>query len=597
MQFPELVGTGLGIVQAGHRAKGDGTRQAPGHRRAIDGHWRDRRHLKLARALSPGVDDDRQHQRQDQQQQAEQQATDHAWSRGSGEGLALGREAREQGSWFPEIGVVVRIARKAMHGLHHVEQANLIRVLHRAAAIDRKTIAREVDHVDVARARGNALFQQLRTLGEMLIDIHSQHEHQSLLLKDTHRRLLDEFGGHAELAKQVRLAYREWQSRLEHYVHLRDNAAEVSARFQLLSYQVNELDQLGLQPGELDKLEAEQRSLANAGEILQGSHELLALCNDDEQGLNTNLHRALHILRDMPEKSAALVAAEELLTSAQIQVEEACHEIDHHIDTFNLDPERLQIVESRLSDIYDIARKHRIRPEELAEFTARLSLELDQLQGGDAKLDQLAKQVAAAENAFLQLAGQLSNKRQKSATSLAKLVNDQLKNLAMENAKLTVNLHSLEDKPSASGLEEVEFLISTNPGQAPKPLAKVASGGELSRISLAIQVITAQTSATPTLVFDEVDVGIGGATADIVGKLLRQLGEKGQVICVTHLAQVASKGHQHLLVSKKSTKTSAESTLVLLEGEDKVNEIARMLGGAKVTEQSLAHAREILESR
>lgn len=439
--------------------------------------------------------------------------------------------------------------------------------------------------------------QQLRTLGEMLIDIHSQHEHQSLLLKDTHRRLLDEFGAHAELAKQVRLAYREWQSRLEHYVHLRDNAAEVSARFQLLSYQVNELDQLGLQPGELDKLEAEQRSLANAGEILQGSHELLALCNDDEQGLNTNLHRALHILRDMPEKSAALMAAEELLTSAQIQVEEACHEIDHHIDTFNLDPERLQIVESRLSDIYDIARKHRIRPEELAEFTARLSLELDQLQGGDAKLDQLAKQVAAAENAFLQLAGQLSNKRQKSATSLAKLVNDQLKNLAMENAKLTVNLHSLEDKPSASGLEEVEFLISTNPGQAPKPLAKVASGGELSRISLAIQVITAQTSATPTLVFDEVDVGIGGATADIVGKLLRQLGEKGQVICVTHLAQVASKGHQHLLVSKKSTKTSAESTLVLLEGEDKVNEIARMLGGAKVTEQSLAHAREILESR
>jgi DNA repair protein RecN (Recombination protein N) len=164
----------------------------------------------------------------------------------------------------------------------------------------------------------------------------------------------------------------------------------------------------------------------------------------------------------------------------------------------------------------------------------------------------------------------------------------------MENAKLTVNLNSLIAKPSANGLEDVEFLISTNPGQTPKALAKVASGGELSRISLAIQVITAQTSATPTLVFDEVDVGIGGATADVVGNLLRQLGEKGQVICVTHLAQVASKGHQHLLVSKKSTKTNAESTLELLEGEEKVAEIARMLGGAKVTEQSLAHAREIL---
>jgi len=438
--------------------------------------------------------------------------------------------------------------------------------------------------------------QQLRTLGEMLIDIHSQHEHQSLLLKDTHRRLLDDFGGQTELAKQVRLAYREWQSRLEHYEHLRDNAAEVSARFQLLSYQVNELDQLSLQNGELDKLEAEQRSLTNAGDILQGSHELLALCNDDEQGLNTNLHRALHILRDMPEKSAALVAAEEMLVSAQIQVEEACHEIDHHIDSFNLDPERLREVEARLSTLYEVARKHRIRPEELPELISRLNHELDELQGGDAKLDQLAHQVAAAENAYLQFAGQLSNKRQKSAISLANQVNNQLKVLAMENAKLSVHLNPFMDKPSAHGLEDVEFLISTNPGQPAKPLAKVASGGELSRISLAIQVITAQTSATPTLVFDEVDVGIGGATADVVGKLLRQLGDKGQVICVTHLAQVASKGHQHLLVSKKSTKTSAESTLILLEGEDKVSEIARMLGGAKVTEQSLAHAREILGS-
>lgn len=436
--------------------------------------------------------------------------------------------------------------------------------------------------------------QQLRTLGEMLIDIHSQHEHQSLLLKDTHRRLLDEFAGQSELAKQVKLAYREWQSRLEHYLHLRDNAAEVSARFQLLSYQVNELEQLDLGTGELDKLEAEQRSLANAGEILQGSHELLALCNDDEQGLDINLHRALHILRNMPEKSASLMAAEELLVSAQIQVEEARHEIDHHIDTFNLDPERLQIVEERLTAIYDIARKHRVRPEELSDLINRLSAELAQLQGGDAKLDQLAQQVDAAEKAYLNLAGQLSSKRQKAAATLGQQVNAQLKLLSMEHAKLTVNLAPLNDKPSANGLEEIEFLISTNPGQPPKSLAKVASGGELSRISLAIQVITAQTSATPTLVFDEVDVGIGGATADVVGQLLRQLGDRGQVIVVTHLAQVASKGHQHLLVSKKSTKTNAESTLVLLEDEEKVGEIARMLGGAKVTEQSLAHAREIL---
>ncbi len=439
-----------------------------------------------------------------------------------------------------------------------------------------------------------ATLQQLRALGEMLIDIHSQHEHQSLLVKDTHRRLVDEFAGQTELARQVRLAFREWQSRLEHFIHLRDNAADVSARFQLLSYQFNELEQLGLQQGELAKLEAEQRSLSNAEEILRGSQQLAAFCGDDEQGLSVTLHRALHILRNLPEKSAALQSAEELLTSAQIQIEEAQHDIERHIDTFNLDPARLAVVEDRLSAIYDIARKHRINPEELPAFIDKLSVELEQLQGGDARLDQLAKQVEHAENAYRQLAEQLSAKRAKAGASLAKQVNEQLKLLAMENAKLNISLLPLTDKPSPNGLEEVEFLISTNPGQAPRPLAKIASGGELSRISLAIQVITAKTSATPTLVFDEVDVGIGGATGDVVGQLLRQLGERGQVICVTHLAQVASKGHQHLQVLKTASKKSAESTLVELSGDGKVEEIARMLGGLKITDQSLAHAREML---
>lgn len=438
--------------------------------------------------------------------------------------------------------------------------------------------------------------QQLRTLGEMLIDIHSQHEHQSLLLKDTHRRLLDEFANQAELARQVRQAFREWQSRLEHYLHLRDNAAEVSARFQLLSYQVQELDQLDLKTGELDALEGEQRTLANAEDILRGSQQLAAICSDDEQGLSINLHRALHILRALPEKTAALQEAEQLLTSAQIQVQEAQHEIEHHIDGFALDPERLAFVEERLSAIYDIARKHRITPEQLPELIAQLSSELAELQGGDARLDVLEQQVNDAERQYRQLAETLSAQRQKAGLKLAKQVNAQLQKLGMENAHLLVSLIPFNDKPSLHGLEDVEFLISTNPGQPPRPLNKVASGGELSRISLAIQVITAQTSATPTLVFDEVDVGIGGATADVVGNLLRQLGEKGQVICVTHLAQVASKGHQHLQVSKTARKNSAESTLVELNGDAKVEEIARMLGGAKVTEQSLAHAREILES-
>lgn len=436
--------------------------------------------------------------------------------------------------------------------------------------------------------------QQLRTLGEMLIDIHSQHEHQSLLIKDTHRRLVDEFAGQTDLARQVRQAWREWQSRLEHFIHLRDNAADISARFQLLNYQVEELEQLGLQQGELAKLEAEQRSLSNAEEILRGSQQLAAFCGDEEQGLSVNLHRALHVLRNLPEKSAALKTAEELLSSAHIQVEEALHEIEQHIDRFNIDPQRLLQVEGRLSAIYDLARKHRIQAEELPELIDKLGAELAQLQGGDAKLDQIAQQVAQAERTYFQLAEQLSGKRAKAGATLAKQVNAQLKLLAMENAKFSVSLIPVGDKPSANGMEEVEFLISTNPGQAPRPLGKIASGGELSRISLAIQVVTAQTSAIPTLVFDEVDVGIGGATGDVVGQLLRQLGERGQVLCVTHLAQVASKGHQHLQVVKTASKKSAESTLVELEGDAKVEEIARMLGGLKVTDQSLAHARAML---
>ena len=275
-------------------------------------------------------------------------------------------------------------------------------------------------------------------------------------------------------------------------------------------------------------------------------------------------------------------------------MDEASREIDHHLDSFQLDPERLQEVELRLSALYDLARKHRIRPEELPELIARLSQELNELQGGDAQLDLLAEQAAAAEQSYRKLAAQLTSKRTKAASSLAKQVNSQLSALAMEAAKLSVNLQPITDKPSGNGLEEVEFLISTNPGQPPRPLAKVASGGELSRISLAIQVVTAQTSATPTLVFDEVDVGIGGATGDVVGELLRQLGEKGQVLCVTHLAQVASKGHQHLQVIKTTLQKTAQSSLVELQAEAKVEEIARMLGGLKITEQSMAHAREIL---
>jgi len=436
--------------------------------------------------------------------------------------------------------------------------------------------------------------QQLRELGEQLIDLHSQHEHQSLLRKETHRQLLDDYANQNDLANQVRKAFRLWQSRSAEYRQLRENAEEASARYQLLSYQVGELDQLNLTEGEQESLEAEQRSLAHAEEILRSSHELVALCEQEDQGLGSLLNRALQLLRHLPEKSQHLREAEQLFESAQIQVSEARSEVERHLDSFTLDPERLREVEERLSSIYEVARKHRVGPERLSGLHRELSEELAQLAGGDQQLEALEQAAQEAEGDYRRLAQALSEGRRKASKALAKAVNRQLQELAMPNAHLEITLAELGEKVGPQGLEEVELIISTNPGQPARSLNKVASGGELSRISLAIQVVAAQTSAIPTLVFDEVDVGIGGATGDVVGRLLRQLGDGGQVLCVTHLAQVASKGHQHLQVTKNAGKKSAQSSLVELQGEAKIEEIARMLGGMTVTEQSLAHAREML---
>lgn len=435
--------------------------------------------------------------------------------------------------------------------------------------------------------------QQLRELGDKLIDIHSQHEHQSLLHKETHLRLLDEFGQHTELAKQVRAGFLQWQELQERFIRLRDNSAEMNARYQLLRYQVDELEALGLQDGEIDQLENEQKQLASAEDTLASCQQLIDLCNDERHGLSAQIYRALHLLKQVQHKSKHLQTAEECLQNAQIQLEEAQQEISLDIDQFELDPERLQTIEQRLSNAYDLARKNRIKAQELPALFLQISNELSELDAGDGKLDELQQQVEKSEQHYLQLAEKLSDQRKKTAKKLTAQVNEQLKLLAMSSASFTLHIERAA-KASSKGLDDIEFLISTNPGQPPKSLAKVASGGELSRISLAIQVVTAQTSAIPTLVFDEVDVGIGGATGEVVGKLLRQLGEKGQVLCVTHLAQVASKGHQHLQVQKTVKGKQAVSQLVALQGEERIQEIARMMSGEKLTESSIAHARDLM---
>lgn len=435
---------------------------------------------------------------------------------------------------------------------------------------------------------------QLRELGELLLELHSQHEHQSLLKKDKHRQLLDDFAGHTHLIDQCGQQFALWQQHQKVFEQHRDNAADLSARVQLLRYQVQELDALSLSNGEVQQLEEEQKQLSGAEELLQECGKVMQLCDDDESGLLTLLGRANHILEQIEHLPERLCSARDLLASADIQMREAQSDLSHFIDSFEADPQHLKEIEDRLSAAYTIARKHRIDPVELPQLHATLSEELAQLDGGEATLDDLLLIAQRARRDWLTTAQRLSSQRSKAAKKLEKAVNLQLKQLAMPNAQLAVAVTADEQQEAAHGIDRIELLVSTNPGQPPRPLAKVASGGELSRISLAIQVVTVQGTDTASLVFDEVDVGIGGATADVVGKLLRTLSKGTQVICVTHLPQVASKGHQHLQVQKESNRRSAQSTLKKLTDNERTLEIARMLGGEDITERTREHAEEML---
>lgn len=440
-----------------------------------------------------------------------------------------------------------------------------------------------------------APLQDLKALGERLIDIHSQHEHQSLMQRDNHRSIVDSFGQLTELAQQVTSAYRDWSRKAQQLEQLTSNQDEIAARAQLLGFQVEELDKLALAEGEVEQLEQEQSRLANSEQLLQHTNTALQVCSDGEENTEAMLAQAIQSLQNLPGDEPALQEALNLLNEAQIQINEAGSTLRHFIDSFDMDPERLEWVEERLSAVYQLARKHRCRPEELSEVHFRLNQEYTQLAGGDQNLEQLEQEVKQLRATYLSLAQKQRQARQQSAEAFTAQVVEQLASMDMSSTKLVVHFEALEDNAiNQHGLDRLEFLISTNPGQPPKPLQKVASGGELSRISLAIQVVIAKSSTIPTLVFDEVDVGIGGGTAQIVGRLLRKLGEKGQVICVTHLPQVAAQGHQHLFISKRLENETVRSSIKQLDDAARTQEIARMLGGVEITDQSLAHAREML---
>lgn len=436
----------------------------------------------------------------------------------------------------------------------------------------------------------------LKALGELLIDIHSQHEHQSLLKTETHRRLLDEYAGVSELARQVQMAAQRWRQTNQELLRLSSNSDEQRARHQLLSYQIEELEELALGDHELEQLEQEHRNLSNAEQLLGACRQVLDLCSDSDAGnVLSTLSTCLQRLTVFPGQTGAISETANLLTSAQIQVEEAVGELNRFLDHFDADPQRLQLVEERLDAIYSLARKHRSKPSEMVELQQQLLDELGGLNADDQAVEQLQAELTAFARHYQEKASELSLLRKDAADRLSIAVASEMQRLGMPGGRLSIELQaSNHHDPHPVGLEQAEFLVSANPGQPPKPLAKVASGGELSRISLAIQVITAQTSRVPTLVFDEVDVGIGGPTAEVVGQLLRQLGEHGQVLTVTHLPQVAAQGHQHLFVHKQRDSSETRTAVTALDQPARVEEIARMLGGVDLTAESLAHARKLV---
>ena len=429
-------------------------------------------------------------------------------------------------------------------------------------------------------------------LGQLLVDIHSQHAHQSLLRRPVQRSLLDTYAGAETLIVEVSETAQRWRVLQEEYARLAGQTEESDARRALLTYQIEELETLNPQPGELEALEAQHKLLANAAYIIDSANDIAAGC----EAQRDQLARLVQLANDDRMTGSATDNLRELLQSALIQLDEAQAETARFAASVELDPEGLRAAEERLSALHDLARKHRVQPDALHELLATLQAELESLAGGTEQLASLEEALGDTALAWHAHAKALSERRREAAVLLAQRVMATLTDLAMTKCIFEIALIPFkDDNPDPRGAEDIEFLIATNPGATPGPLNKVASGGELSRISLALQVVAADTATSPTMVFDEVDVGIGGGVAEVVGDLLRTLGKRSQVLVVTHQPQVAAKGHQHLLVTKTG-EDAVHSELTLLDDESRIEEVGRMLGGSKLTDSTLAHAREMLES-
>ncbi|OAI05464.1 DNA repair protein RecN [Methylomonas methanica] len=438
--------------------------------------------------------------------------------------------------------------------------------------------------------------QTLQGLSRQLVEIHGQHAHLTLLDSEEQRRLLDGFAGNQTLLDNLNSCYQSWKQAHKQLQQLLKAGSDQAEREELLRYQLDELQQLDLENFDYQALADEHHKLANLGKILGvGQQQLDILYDNDQQSVTDMLGHVIHAINELAQYAGELNGVSELLSDAEIQIGEATQQLRRFLENQEADPQQLTWLENQIGVIQSLSRKHKIQPEELPELAARFATELDNLSHSSERIESLNADCERLLSQYRKLAGELSASRCQAGAELQQRISNAIKELGMPHGEFIVNLRSLEDvEPQRNGVDSIEFLVSTNPGLPAKPLAKVASGGELSRISLAIQVTTSTDKTTPTMIFDEVDSGIGGGIAEIVGQKLRRLSLNRQVLCVTHLPQVASQAHQHLFVAKNQKAAVTSSTVRRLSDEERVNEVARMLGGITITENTLAHAREML---
>jgi len=437
---------------------------------------------------------------------------------------------------------------------------------------------------------------QLKEIGQYLIHINGQHASQLLLKNDYQLQLVDTFAHHHDLLAQMREDYRAWKNLQTQVKTFQQKVAENEAKKQLLQYKVEELDEFALRPNEYLELEEDQRRLSNSEQLTQLSQSALQLLSENETvSIDSMLYRTTQYIDELSELDPRYASVQTMLNDALIQVQEATSEVQHLASHIEQDPMLLQEIEQRLGQALQLARKHNVKPEELVDWHQKLKAELTELLDFSESEERLILEEKAAFEKMQHTAKQLHESRCQAAEKLAQQVTHSIKGLAMENAEFFIEVNSDLTKVAANGADNIVFTLRSNLGQQAQPLAKVASGGELSRISLAIQVLTSDQSAVPTLIFDEVDVGISGKTASVVGKLLRQLGDKCQVLCVTHLPQVACHGHHQFNVEKFTVDDKTETKMTALSQEERIPALARLLGGSEITDLALANAQEMLD--